>query len=406
MRLSTTAVIGAYLSCVRDSILKNEQMDGLYNEQCKIQKKRVHIKMPVRVNFAGGWTDTPPYCQENGGAVLNAAIKLKEKFPIEATVTRLDKPLIIFSSTDCGAYQEYREIEDLQNCSNPYDTFALHKAVLIACGIVPYKMHISVQDLTNRLGGGIHLSTCVKDIPRGSGLGTSSILVSACVKAIFAFLGEPESFSVVCDKTMCTEQIMSTGGGWQDQAGALLPGLKILSSDPAISQKVSCNQISVSDDLFKELNERFALIYTGQRRLARNLLWKIMGCYVEGNEKTLNVLAKIGQMPALMCGYLENGDIDKFAELMSKHWELSKQLDDECTNTCIDQILLSLDDLIDGKMICGAGGGGFLQVLMKKGVTKKDLSDRLYDIFAQSGVEVWDSQFLRESDAGEERYVE
>ena len=47
---------------------------------------------------------------------------------------------------------------------------------------------------------------------------------------------------------------------------------------------------------------------------------------------------------------LERGNIDNFAKLLNEHWELSKKLDVGCTNTCIDQIFLSVEDLIDGKM--------------------------------------------------------
>ena len=55
---------------------------------------------------------------------------------------------------------------------------------------------------------------------------------------------------------------------------------------------------------------------------------------------------------------LERGHVDDFAKLLNRHWELSKTIDAGSTNTCIDQIFLAIDDLIDGRMICGAGGGG------------------------------------------------
>ena len=53
-----------------------------------------------------------------------------------------------------------------------------------------------------------------------------------------------------------------------------------------------------------------------------------------------------------------------------------------------------IEDLIDGKMICGAGGGGFLQVVLKKGVTKEKLEERLNEVFHDSGVSVWGSEIL------------
>ena len=79
---------------------------------------------------------------------------------------------------------------------------------------------------------------------------------------------------------------------------------------------------------------------------------------------------------------------------MNKHWELSQMLDSGSTNTCIDQIFLSIDDLICGKMICGAGGGGFMQVILKKGVKKEELAVRLREVFQDSGAAVWDTEFV------------
>ena len=91
---------------------------------------------------------------------------------------------------------------------------------------------------------------------------------------------------------------------------------------------------------------------------------------------------------------LEQGDIDEFAELLNQHWKLSCMLDAGTTNTCIDQILLVCEDLIDGKFISGAGGGGFIQVILKKDVTKEQLHERLHGVFQDSGVDVWDCELL------------
>ena len=97
----------------------------------------------------------------------------------------------------------------------------------------------------------------------------------------------------------------------------------------------------------------------------------------------------IQRIAVLMRFELEKGNVDGFAQLLNQHWELSKRLDGGCTNTCIDMIFSSVEDLIDGKMICGAGGGGFLQVILKKGVTVEQVQKRLREVFQDSGVEVW-----------------
>ena len=120
----------------------------------------------------------------------------------------------------------------------------------------------------------------------------------------------------------------------------------------------------------------------------------VVGKYVGNDEVSLDVLAEIQELAEQMACSLQKGDIDGFAKLLNAHWEQSKRLDKGCTNTCIDQIFNSVEDLIDGKMICGAGGGGFVQVVLKKGVTKKQISDRLIDVFADSGVEVYNSEFV------------
>ena len=142
-------------------------------------------------------------------------------------------------------------------------------------------------------------------------------------------------------------------------------------------------------ETLQELNERFCLIYSGQRRLARNLLRDIVSRYVSGNPDTVEVLYEIQRIAVLMRFELEKGNVDGFAQLLNQHWELSRRLDGGCTNTCIDMIFSSVEDLIDGKMICGAGGGGFLQVILKKGVTVEQVQKRLREVFQDSGVEVW-----------------
>jgi fucokinase len=91
---------------------------------------------------------------------------------------------------------------------------------------------------------------------------------------------------------------------------------------------------------------------------------------------------------------LEKGNVDNLANLLNDHWELSKRLDSGCTNTCIDQIIMSVEHLICGKFIAGAGGGGFIQVILKKGCTKEDLRASLKAVFGNSGVDVWDSEFV------------
>ncbi len=378
---------------IRMSIFNAAIKGTSYNDTARIKKEDVLVQLPVRANFGGGWSDTPPFCMEHGGTVLNVALKLNGGYPIEVTVKKIEEPKIILASTDIGSYGEFTELKPLQQCHNPGDPFALHKAALIACGVIPYKEEIALSAILNRLGGGLYLTTRVINIPKGSGLGTSSILAGACVKGLFEFLGINISENELYNRVLCMEQIMSTGGGWQDQVGGLAKGFKMVCSDVGLEQEIKCTKVCLSEDTLAELNERYALIYTGQRRLARNLLREVVGKYIGANPDALNVLYEIQRVAVLMRFELEKGNVDRFAKLFNKHWELSKTLDQGCTNTCIDQIFNSVEDMIDGKMICGAGGGGFLQVILKKSVTHEQLKQRLTDVFAQSGVDVWKCEF-------------
>ena len=380
---------------LRNTILTHALHHTGYRTDCKIVRDEVITRLPVRVNWGGGWSDTPPYCMEHGGTVLNAAVKLNGQCPIEVTVRKLAAYKIVLESTDIGSYGEFTEVAPLQDCQNPSDPFALHKAALIACGIIPYSDSVSgdsLEEICQRLGGGVYINTRVINIPKGSGLGTSSILSGACVKSLFSFLGIQAEENDLYNTVLCMEQIMSTGGGWQDQVGGLAPGIKMVTTDEGLQQQIVCTPLQIHPETLDELNERFALIYTGQRRLARNLLRDIVGKYIGNDPVTVDVLYRIQQAAVLMRLELEKGHVDGFAELLNEHWELSKKLDRGCTNTCIDQLFHSIEDLIDGRMICGAGGGGFVQVILKKGITRAMLQERLDEVFGESGVGVWECE--------------
>ena len=277
-----------------------------------------------------------------------------------------------------------------------YKRQALHKAALIACGVIPLDGHAELREILKKMGGGFYLSTKVCNVPKGSGLGTSSILSGACVKAIGEFLGQSWSDSQVYELVLNMEQIMSTGGGWQDQVGGLTPGVKYITSRPGIRQKIHVTYLELDQDTKKELQERFVLVYTGQRRLARNLLREVVGNYIGGRRESIEALKEMKRLAVLMRFELEQGNIDAFAKLLNEHWEVSKLLDQGSTNTCIDQIFESCEDMIDGRFISGAGGGGFLQVILKRGVTKEALRERLKQVFEDSGVDVWETEFVWE----------
>lgn len=150
----------------------------------------------------------------------------------------------------------------------------------------------------------------------------------------------------------------------------------------------------LSEVTLRELDERFCLIYTGQRRLARNLLRDVVGRYVGNEPDSLFAVNEIQKVDVLMRFELEYGRVDEFAKLWEYRWELGKKVDMGSTNTLIDQIFGSIEHMIDGHMACGAGGGGFLQVILKKGISKEQVHQKLKSVFQDNPVDVWDCKFV------------
>ena len=376
-----------------EAILASRLQDLQENNDARICKDYVELRLPLRVNWGGGWSDTPPYCNENGGTVLNTAILLNDDWPVHVRLRRIPEYKIVFSSADIDTHGEFDDITPLQSVSDPFDPFVLQKAALLACGVIPV-IGGNLKNTLERIGGGIWLDTEVTGVPRGSGLGTSSILAAACLKSLFEFLGISHTEGDIYSRVLCMEQVMSTGGGWQDQVGGVTNGIKYITSKPGLQQELSITYLSLSPSVSDELNERFSLIYTGQRRLARNLLRDVVGRYIGNEPDAVYALNEIQKMATLMRFELERGYVDEFAKLLSEHWKLSKMIDTGSTNTLIDQIFDSIKDLTAGHMICGAGGGGFLQVVLRSGTTKEELQGRLKKVFSDTDINVWNAALV------------
>lgn len=385
--------ISKAFSSLSAAILESTLSGLRENKEARIVHNSVDLALPLRVNFGGGWSDTPPYCNENGGTVLNAAILLNGERPVKVSLRKLEEHKIILESRDMDVHGEFDTLAPLQSVGDPYDPYVLQKAALLAAGVIPAKGG-DLESVLSRLGGGIWMDTEVAGVPKGSGLGTSSILAAACVKALFKFLGIRCAEDDLYRTVLCMEQIMSTGGGWQDQVGGVTDGIKYTTSRPGLKQVIRVQHLALDRRTLDELNSRFTLIYTGQRRLARNLLRDVVGRYIGNEPDTVFALNEIQRNAALQRFELERGNIDSFAELLNRHWDLSKMIDAGSTNTLIDQIFDAVDDLLAGRMICGAGGGGFLQVVLKKGIRKDQLQRRLKDVFADTEIGVWDCKLV------------
>ena len=350
----------------------------------------VPVEAAARIDFGGGWTDTPPYSIERGGTVLNAAVTLRGAFPIAAEATWLDERKIVLESRDVESEIEPMHAGDVLDHGNPADPFGLHKAALVLAGIVSEDCDpgLPVADVLADRGAGVRLSTQTS-IPRGSGLGTSSIMAGAVLECLYRLLCREASQAQLFDDVLCLEQMLTTGGGWQDQIGGLTGGIKLLTSEPGLPQRVTIEPLQLSAKAETGLAERLVMVYTGQQRLAKNLLRSVMGRWMARDPKMVWIQQEIARLALEMRDALAAGDLDGFGGLLSEHWALNKQMDPGCTNDFIDGLFETVAPYVCGGKLAGAGGGGFAFAVAKDKDAARSLEQTLSQRYPGTPVAVW-----------------
>jgi len=377
------------------NIIINEPLNNIkYNDTCKIIKDKYEIYLPLRVNFAGGWTDTPPYCLENGGKVLNASILLKGIKPIHILIEKINEKKIKFLAKDINVFGEFENIEQIQKMQKDQENESLFliQTCLIISGIIP-KEGGNLEKILERIGSGFNIQWEVISTPRGSGLGTASILISGILKSIYEFFEIKYNDNEIINKVMEIEQIMGTGGGWQDTIGGISKGFKLINSEKGIYQNLKIKNINIKKEHLEEFQKRFLLINTGERRLSRTLLKQVIERYIGNIEENIKNLSESKFIAEKMAESLESGNIDDFAKLLNEQWNCSLKIIPETTNNLINGIFKLIDEYIDGKMICGPGGGGFLQVIIKKGINPNLIKEKLKEMFGDSEVCIYECNF-------------
>ena len=326
----------------------------------------VWARSPARIDLAGGWTDTPPYTLDNGGGVLNAAISLNGQQPIQAYVRRTKRPRIRLSSIDLGHRITIERVEDLMDFQDPDSHFALVKAAIALIGFAPdqerWRGRPSLRRMLEQAGGGIEITTLCA-IPKGSGLGTSSILGATILGALLRAFGREPEPSELFQLVLSLEQMLTTGGGWQDQVGGVLPSAKLAISPPGITPDPRPSYIA-PELICPQRNGGVTLLYyTGITRLAKNILQQVVGRVLDRDRGALHTLSAIRTCADDMRSALSQKDPVRFGTLINEAWRLNKDLDPGSSNDEIEGILTLIAPHISGAKLAGAGGGGFLYIV-------------------------------------------
>ena len=320
-------------------------------------------RSPVRIDISGGWTDTPPFCLMEGGNVVNLAIELNGQPPIQAYVKPSKDYHITLRSIDLGAMELVRTYEELSDYQKVGSPFSIPKAALSLAGFQPSASDTLEHQLYD-FGCGIEI-TLLSAIPAGSGLGTSSLLASTVLGTLNDFCGLGWDKNEIGHRTLVLEQMLTTGGGWQDQFGGLLQGVKLLQTERGFDQNPVVRWLP--DNLFTqpEYQSCHLLYYTGITRTAKKILAEIVRKMFLNHHDELALLRQMKQHALDMYEAIQRNDFCQMGLHLRKNWLQNQALDAGTNPAPIKQITHLIDDLCLGYKLPGAGGGGYLYMVAK-----------------------------------------
>ena len=332
-----------------------------------MQDQIVWGRSPVRIDIAGGWTDTPPYCLLEGGNVVNLAIELNGQPPLQTYVKPCAEPRIILRSIDLGASEVVETYEQLQQFNRVGSPFSIPKAALALAGFLPQfsvNRYPSLKAQLETFGCGIEL-TLLSAIPAGSGLGTSSILAATVLGAVSDFCSLAWDKNEIGRRTLVLEQLLTTGGGWQDQFGGVLGGVKLLQTQSGFDQAPLARWLPTDLYVQPEYQQCHLLYYTGITRTAKQILAEIVRRMFLNNGEQLRLLRQMKEHTMMMYDAIQRQDFVQMGSLVRRTWEQNQLLDSGTNPEQVRRLTDLIDDLCLGYKLPGAGGGGYLYMVAK-----------------------------------------
>jgi D-glycero-alpha-D-manno-heptose-7-phosphate kinase len=298
----------------------------------------IRSKAPLRLGLAGGGTDLNVYCDNYGGYVLNTSISLY----VHCTIEEINDETINFEAIDLdlrvtNKSKKYLELDGKMD---------LYKVI--------YNRIIKdfeLKPLSFKL-------TTYSDVPSGSGLGGSSTLVVAIIKAYTEWLNLPFGEYDIARLAFDIErEDIGIVGGAQDQYAATFGGFNFMEFYD--KKRVIVNPLRVKNWIINELEESIVLYFTNITREASQIEYEKKSL-LEGKE-ALSAMHEVKEDAILMKEYLLKGDIKRFSTILGKSWESKKRVSKAISNTEIDKIysIAIKNGAFSGK-VSGAGGGGFM----------------------------------------------
>lgn len=276
---------------------------------------RVSCQAPVRVDFAGAWTDVSFFYEPFGGATLNAAI----------------------------AHYVYGEL-------------------------------LVGRDAPS--GEGVHISYHT-EVPTGSGLGTSAAMNVVWLSLVKAEpITTPEARQAIAEGAYQAEKILGIIGGKQDQYAAAFGGINLFEFR---NDGVTINPVRIPPEKLSELEKLFVLCYTGASRLSSRIHESVWGRFGQGNREVIDALLTMRDSAYECKLSLEKGDWQQVGEILSLQFDCSKKLDPSTSNETIERLFEMVGEYVFGGKPCGAGGGGCVLFLCKDETAKRRVEQKLME---------------------------
>lgn len=301
----------------------------------------VRARAPLRLGLAGGGTDLSPYCDQFGGAVLNATI---DRFAF-AHIDLNPEGRLAFRARDIGV----EEVMDPCLPAPDHGELALHRAV--------YR-HV-VQTWLGGETPALTVST-TSDAPAGSGLGSSSALVVALVEAFRVALDLPLGPYDVARLAYRIERVeLGLSGGRQDQYAAAFGGVNYI--EFLAEDRVVVNPLRVRRAYLAELESSLVICFTGQSRRSETIINEQVRGLTDLDAAVLDGMHRLKQDATAMKDAVLEGDMRRIARVMMRSWEAKKMTASGIATPLVDQLFnVAMREGAWGGKVSGAGGGGFL----------------------------------------------
>lgn len=324
-----------------------------------MNKKHLIVSAPYRISLGGGGSDLPFYASKKGGFLITAAIN--EYITVLVAKRQLDKKLFL-------QYSKVEKVDRLEEISH----------IILKEVLQFYKIKDSFQIAT------------FTTMPSYTGLGASSALIVALVKAIRELYDQPISKVELAQEAFHIErEILGLTGGYQDQYISSFGGIQILNISKEL--KVEVTNLHLDPFIFQKLQDSLILIYSGVERKSENIIKE----QKENILDTIEAYDLIKEIGKSSLTYIKNGEIDKLGKAMDDHWKIKNKMTKNISNSSIDNMYNDLKSFgsLGGKIV-GAGGGGFFLMAVEHNIEayKNKLKANNYNFvefsFEKKGVHV------------------